>query len=205
MNIKFKLLGLFVIFLFMCADFGSPVAAEYSKPSLREILSDTLDAPLDNSTLMNQSDVNGSVNPVIERIKHFNPNGTVGEVIAVNVMFEEQLNQSNTGFDLSLYWDYCNNSSSYPIPDIDLTARELYDQAPGVRDFIDGLDNVLIRYSHMSKAEKVEFLLTKTPCNALTNEILNNADVDELSLLSQKAFGTFDNFPTYDSKTVNNR
>jgi hypothetical protein len=51
---KFKLIGLFMILLFLVADFGTPIAAEYSKPSLREILSDTLDTPLNNSTLVNE-------------------------------------------------------------------------------------------------------------------------------------------------------
>jgi hypothetical protein len=188
-----KPIGLFIIIMFLLANLGSPVAAEFSKPSFNEILADTLDTSIDNSTLVNESD-----NPVISRIKFFNPNATVGEVIAVNVMLGEQLNQSNNGFDLNLYFYYCNNSSSYPITGVDLTARELYAQAPGVRSFIDGLDNVLIRYSHMSKEEKVEFLLTKTPSNDLTEEILDNADADELTLLSQKAFTAFDNFPDYD-------
>jgi hypothetical protein len=139
---------------------------------------------------------------LLNHILEFNPNATMGEVIACNVMFEEQLNTTKTDFDLSLYLAYIDNSDSYPIEGLEMTARELYAQAPGVKSFIDSLDAVLVRYSHMSKAEKVEFLLTKTPCDQLTNEILDKADVNELSLLSQKAFTAFDNFPTYNSKTV---
>jgi hypothetical protein len=199
------------------ADFGTPIAAEYSKPSLRDIISDTLDTPVNNASnpvdnssqvnnasnpVNNPSQVNNTSNPLLNRISEFNPNATMGEVIACNVMFEEQLNKTNTDFDLSLYLAYINNSNSYPIEGLSMTAKELYNQAPGVKSFIDGLDAVLVRYSHMSKEEKVEFLLTKTPCDQLTNEIMDKADANELSLFSQKAFSAFDDFPTYNSKTV---
>ncbi|MDR2545272.1 MAG: hypothetical protein LBD03_07025 [Methanobrevibacter sp.] len=133
-----------MILLFLSADFGTPIAAEYSKPSFKEILTDTLDVPLNgavNSSLIGNLDLDNSSNStdnnsvVFNRIIQFNPNATIGEVIACNMMFEEQLNKTNTDFDLSLYTAYLNNSSSYPISGLNLTARELYNQAPGVPAF----------------------------------------------------------------------
>jgi hypothetical protein len=143
-----------MIGLFLSADFGTPISAEYNKPSLKDLINDTLDTPVNgssNSSLMvnitNVSSNNNTINNnvVINRILKYNPNATIGEVLAVNMMFEEQLNNSKTDLDLSLYYDYLNNSSTYPIIGVDLTARELYDQAQGVYDFIDGLDNILIQ------------------------------------------------------------
>jgi hypothetical protein len=121
-----KFFGLLVILLILSVNISTPIASKYSKPSFKEVLADTLDTPITDY------DFYGSDNPVIERIILFNPAGTVGEVLAVNMMLEEQLNNSRTGFNLSLYYDYLNNSSNYPIAGVDLTARELYEQAPGV-------------------------------------------------------------------------
>jgi hypothetical protein len=196
--------------LFINADIGTPIAAEYCKPSFKEILTDTLDTPINNTNNSSMLDnitnvsVNNSIDDdvVMQRILKFNPNATMGEVIACNMMMGEQLNSTKNGLNLSIYTAYLNNSTEYPIPGVDLTARQLYDQAPAVKAFVNGLDSVLVRYSHMSKEEKVEFLLTKTPCDALTNTILDNSGADELGLLSKKAFTAFDNFPTYTSKTV---
>ncbi|MDR2544268.1 MAG: hypothetical protein LBD03_01775 [Methanobrevibacter sp.] len=198
-----KFFGLFILLIFLVANLGSPIAVKYSKPGFKEVLSDTLDIPLNNCSLLNKSNFNNSsINPVTTRIKYFNSNATIGELIAIQTMMYDQLNNGKTDFDINLYYDYLNNSSTYPITGVDLTARELYEQAQGVHDFIDGLDGILIKYSHMTRDEKVDFLLTKSPSNEVTQEILEDADADELDYLTDNAFTALDNIPDYDYEDI---
>ncbi|MDR1819368.1 MAG: hypothetical protein LBR15_03880 [Methanobrevibacter sp.] len=145
-------------------------------------------------------------------VKHFNniTNDalTTGEALAMNIMMNETLGSftvNPNGFGPELYRAYIVNGTNYePLADrnIHLTADELYHQSASVKAFIDGMNDVVLRFSHMTRDQKVDFLMTKTPCDALTKDILDGASPDKLSYLAETSFGAFDNFPNYSSSTA---
>ncbi|MDR2545251.1 MAG: hypothetical protein LBD03_06905 [Methanobrevibacter sp.] len=67
-------------------------------------------------------------------------------------MITKQMNQS-TQFTYELYIDYLNSSSEYPIEGFDLTTRELYNKSPPVKDFIDKMDEQVVKFSKLSREE----------------------------------------------------
>jgi hypothetical protein len=150
---------------------GSAAEAELSSNKFSEIL----DIPLPEIN-MNRTDIE----VIVSFIQHnFNDMLTEGEISCLVDYYNEKLNHESI-FNMHLYADYLKNSSEHPISNIGLTARELYDQAPGVHDFIDKMQGLTVKYSTLSHNEKVQFLITKPCSDAITESILNNATDDEI-------------------------
>jgi hypothetical protein len=135
---------------------------------------------------------------------NFHDKLTVGELTCLIVYYSDQLENNSSTFNLELYANYLCNNSEYPIKNIQLTARELYEQAPGVHDYIDKMQDLTYNYRKLSKEQKIQFIKNKMPSDSLTTKILDNATGDELYYMSAHGvFNILENIRPYDNKTWN--
>jgi hypothetical protein len=135
-----------------------------------------LDIPLPE---INMSDNRTDIEVIVSYIQHnFNDMLTDAELGCLVNYYGEQLD-TESSFNLKLYADYLNDSNSHPIKGVELNAKELYAQAPGVHDFIDKMNGLTAKYSTLSHDQKVDFLMNKIASDNTAADILDNASVDE--------------------------
>ncbi|MDR1819454.1 MAG: hypothetical protein LBR15_04310 [Methanobrevibacter sp.] len=176
---KFKILFKAVLVIFLIANIGFIQGEQIT-------ITKNTDSDImfreEMNTPLNQSEKNtlSSSNPLFDWLCVVNPNLTKGQAMAFTSMVSKQMNKSEQ-FTLNLYLDYLSSNNEHPIEGINLTARELYDKSPPVKDFIDRMDEQVVIYSKLSREEACDYLLTEAPSNDVTNRILKNADINEIN------------------------
>ncbi|MDR1819455.1 MAG: hypothetical protein LBR15_04315 [Methanobrevibacter sp.] len=179
---KFKILFKAILVIFLIANIGFIQGEQITitKNTDSDILfKEEMNTPL------NQSEKNtlSSSNPLFDWLCTVNHNLTKGQAMAFTSMVSKQMNKSEQ-FTLELYLDYLSSSNEHPIEGINLTARELYEKSPPVKDFIDRMDDQIDKYSKLSREEACDYLLTEAPSNDVTKKILKNADFNEMNYYS---------------------
>jgi hypothetical protein len=198
-----KVKGLFVIILVLSlCGFSSAAEKELESNGFIGALEVQAEMPLPEANITENSTDNEVLIGYTQQ--HYNDHLTLPEVLCMADYYEEQLNHTQSTFNYHLFTDYLRNSSEHPISSIGLTARELYNQSPGVHDFIGKMLSLTAKYSILDRKAKIEFLRNKVCNDELTNSILGNATNNEINYLNvHHAFDGLSEIKEYDNDTAN--
>jgi len=180
MKLKYiKILGLIVCSL-MLSMVPSPCfnASTTTNTVGDDILNEIAGIPVNTSV------ENNSTNIVQNYINSKCPNLTVAENLKIYDMMQQQWDGPNGNTKFNFLIAYLNNSSEYPIQGLSYTARELYSQSAYYHSWISAVDNIINDYGHMTRKQRVEFLITKNPTLKEALTCFNTNDQNKLYFLS---------------------
>jgi len=192
--------GLAIIFLIA---FTQPVNAYVNEDNLENVLDDIIIDGLNtevNDTDGNSTEVFNSSDIIQNHILEKAPHVTNGEMLAIYDMMSEQFDTENGNFKFQFYTDYLNDSDEYPVNGLNYTARELYNQSSYYKSLINGIEQIIDNYDHMTSDEKMNFLITKEPNISNAMKCFKTNDRNKLLYLSQ----SIENFsiPEYDKNIM---